>query len=79
MYGFSKVLREEVRKHGVKITNVMPGPTVTAMWSRAARKKYASRMMTAKEVAETVLALYTVPQRVVPEEVMLSPILGDIG
>jgi len=79
MYGLSKVLREEVRKHDVKIINVMPGPTATAMWSRADRKKYASRMMTAKEVAETVLALYSVPQRVVPEEVLLSPIRGDIA
>jgi 3-oxoacyl-[acyl-carrier protein] reductase len=79
MHGLSKVLREEVRKDNVRIINVMPGPTATEMWSRGDRRKYASRMMTAKDVAETVLALYTVPSRVVPEEVMLSPIRGDIA
>jgi short-subunit dehydrogenase len=79
MHGLSKVLREEVRKDNVRIINVMPGPTATEMWSRGDRRKYASRMMTAKDVAETVLALYTVPSRVVPEEVLLSPIRGDIA
>ncbi len=79
LHGLSRVLREEMRPHGIKVTDVLPGPTVTPMWSAAARKKYAHRMMTAKSVAEAVLALYTLPVDAVPEELLLRPQLGDIS
>ena len=79
MHGLSKVLREEMRRYNVKVVDVMPGPTDTPMWSAGSRKKHASRMMKATSVAEAVLALYTLPSDVVPEEIMLSPIRGDIA
>ncbi len=79
MHGFSKVLREEMRRYNVKVVNVLPGPTETAMWSPSSRKKYSHRMMSATNVAEAVLALYQLPSDVVPEEVVLKPIKGDIG
>jgi short-subunit dehydrogenase len=72
------VLREEVRHLQIKVTNVYPGPTDTAMWSEGDRRKFRSRMMTAKSVAETVLALYRLPPDVVVEEIVLCPIEGDI-
>ena len=79
MHGLSKVLREELRPFDVKVVNVLPGPTETAMWSAASRKRNAHRMMSATSVAEAVLALYQLPSDVVPEEVVLKPIKGDIS
>jgi 3-oxoacyl-[acyl-carrier protein] reductase len=79
MLGVGKVLREELRQHGVKVVNIMPGPTETEMWSASARKKYSKRMMRAKSVAEAVLEIYRLPQDLVIEDVILGPIKGDIS
>jgi len=72
------VLREEIRPYNIKVTNVYPGSTDTAMWGREQRRKYRSRMMSPKSVAEVVLALYHMPPDVVIEEIVLRPIEGDI-
>lgn len=72
------VLREEARPYNIKVTNVYPGPTNTKMWTPAERKKYRSRMMNPKSVAEAVLAIYQMPPDVVVEEIVLRPIQGDI-
>lgn len=79
MYGFSKVLREELRLSNVKVVDILPGPTATDMWSAASRRKHSSKMMKAKSVAEAVLALYQFPPDVIPEEIVMRPILGNLS
>lgn len=78
LQALGNVLREEIRPYNIQVTNVYPGSTDTAMWSREDRKKYRARMMSAKSVAEVVLALYQMPPDVVIEEIVLRPIKGDI-
>lgn len=78
MLGACNVLREEVRPFNIKVVNVLPGPTETAMWKAADRKKYSHRMMRATSVAEAVLSMYQLPSDVVAEEIVLRPIQGDI-
>jgi len=78
MLGFAKVLREEMRRYGVKVINVIPGPVETHMWSASDRKKYSGRMMTARSVAEAVLSVYQMPGDAVVDELIIRPILGDI-
>ena len=78
MLGLSRVLREEMRQFNIKVINIIPGATSTAMWSASDRKKYKNRMMTAKGVAEAVLAVYQMPDDVVTDEILLRPIKGDI-
>jgi len=73
-----KVLREEVKRHNVKVINVLPGPTETEMWSRQSRRKFSSRMMRARSVAEVVLSAFLAPEDVVIDELILRPVLGDI-
>ncbi len=72
------VLREEMRKYNIKITNIMPGATDTPMWSPATRQKYHSRMMTPRDVAEIVFHTANQPKKVVIEDVMIKPIKGDL-
>jgi 3-oxoacyl-[acyl-carrier protein] reductase len=72
------VVREEVRGNNIRIVNVFPGATHTAMWSSADRKKYSQRMMSAQSVAECILQIYRFPSDVVCEEIVLRPVLGDI-
>jgi len=78
LLALSKVLREEVRRSNVRVVNVLPGPTNTEMWSKESRRKFSSRMMSAKSVAEAVLAAYQMPDDVVVEEMLIRPIQGDI-
>lgn len=72
------VLRAEMRKYNIKISNIMPGATDTPMWSTASRQKYQSRMMTSREVAEIIFHVANQPKKVVIEDVMIKPIKGDL-
>ena len=78
MLGLSKVLREEMRQFNIKVVNIIPGATSTAMWSSSDRKKYKNQMMSARGVAEAVLSVFQMPDDVVTDEILLRPISGDI-
>jgi len=78
MLAMFNVLRAEMRKYNVKISNIMPGATDTPMWSPATRQKYQSRMMTPKEVADIVIHVANQPKKVVIEDIMIKPIKGDL-
>ena len=79
LHGLSKVLREELRKSRVRVVDVLPGPTSTAMWSAADRRRHGARMMSPASIGEIVLALYQFPPDAVPEEVFLRPMDGDLS
>ncbi len=78
MMSMFNVLREEVRKFNVKITNIYPGPVDTAMWDPRARVKFRNRMMTPKEIADIVVSASLQPKKVVIEDIIIKPIKGDI-
>jgi short-subunit dehydrogenase len=79
MLGLSNVLREELRASRIKVVNVLPGATDTDMWSPTSRKQHGRKMMKARSVAESVLALFLLPQDVVAEEILIRPLDGDVG
>jgi len=78
LIGYTNSLREEVRKHNVRIINVIPGATQTPMWTSEMREKYGDRMMTAEEIAQVIVWLYLQKGNLVTEEIILRPILGDL-
>ncbi len=78
MHAMFNVLRAEVRKFNIKISNVMPGATDTPMWSPASRQKYQSRMMTPREIADIVFQVANQPKKVVIEDIVIKPIKGDL-
>jgi len=78
MLAMFNVLRAEMRKYNVKISNIMPGATDTPMWGPATRQKYSSRMMTPREVADITFAVASQPKKVVIEDVVIKPIKGDL-
>lgn len=75
---FSKVVREEIRGLGVKIVNVLPGPTETQMWSHEQRKKSADLMMKPEDVAHIIVSIFLQPDNIVTEEIFIRPITGDL-
>ncbi len=71
-------LRQEVRHLNIKVSNVMPGATETAMWDSKTRQKHANKMMTPQEVAHVVLQIYQQPKKVLIEDVTIRPVKGDL-
>jgi short-subunit dehydrogenase len=76
LLGFSKVLREELKESGIKVTAVMPGATRTSSWDAVALPE--ERFMKPSDVADAVFSAYSLSPRSVVEEIVIRPQLGDI-
>ncbi|NOS91533.1 MAG: SDR family oxidoreductase [Cyclobacteriaceae bacterium] len=76
LLGFSKVLREELKAHGVRVTSVLPGATLTASWDGVDLPD--ERLMKPEDVAETIFSAYSLSKRSVVEEILIRPQLGDL-
>lgn len=76
MLGFSKVLRDEVKDKGIRVTAIMPGATYTASWDGTDLPQ--ERFMKAEDIAQSLLDIYNLSERTVVEEIILRPQLGDI-
>ncbi|ELR70855.1 putative oxidoreductase [Fulvivirga imtechensis AK7] len=76
MLGMSKVLREEMKEHGVRVTSVMPGATLTASWEGVDLPE--DRFMRPEDVAAAIWNAYKMSDRTVIEEIVMRPQLGDI-
>lgn len=75
MLGMSKVLREELKPQGVRVTSVLPGATLTNSWEGTSLPE--TRFMNPKDIAKAIVECYQLKTAVV-EELLLRPQLGDI-
>lgn len=76
LLGFSKNLREELKPHGVKVTAVCPGATMSASWEGV--EVDTTRIMEARDIAEMVLAASRLSPMAVVEDIILRPQYGDL-
>jgi short-subunit dehydrogenase len=76
LYGMSKVLREEMKEHGIRVTAILPGATYTPSWEGVDLPE--DRFVKAGDVAEAVKSAYLVSKNAVIEELLIRPQLGDI-
>jgi short-subunit dehydrogenase len=76
LYGMTKVLREEMKTHGVRVTAVLPGATRTASWEGTDLPE--ERFIRPEDVADSVWSAFSASPRTVVEEVLIRPQLGDI-
>lgn len=76
LLGFTKVLREEMKEFGIRVTAILPGATKTASWDGA--NIDASRLMQPQDVAEGVWSAYKMSKNSVVEELLIRPQLGDL-
>ena len=76
MLGFSRNLREELKKHGIKVTAVHPGATLTGSWEGFDIDP--SRIMEADDIASMVLAASSLSLQACVEEILIRPQLGDL-
>ncbi len=76
LLGFTKVLREELKTQGIKVTAVLPGATLTPAWDGVNLPD--SRFIPAEDIANTIFSAYMMSTSTVIEEILIRPQLGDI-
>ncbi|MBK6365127.1 MAG: SDR family oxidoreductase [Saprospiraceae bacterium] len=76
LLGFSKVLREELKSEGIKVTAILPGATWSDSWKGTTLPP--ERLMEAKDIASSVWNIVELGPSCVVEEIILRPQLGDL-
>lgn len=76
LLGMSKVLREELKPHHVRVTSILPGATLTDSW--AGVELPAERFIASDDIAQIVWTAHSLPSTTVLEEILIRPQLGDL-
>ena len=74
--GFTNVLRQELRKKGIRVLALIPGATDTAIWDQFWPEAPRERMLSPMTVAEAVVHVLTLPASATIEEIRLGPAAG---
>jgi short-subunit dehydrogenase len=78
LLGYTNVLREEVRKHKIRVINIIPGTTETPMWPSKVREEKSERMLNPEEIARVIVSTYLERSNMVTEEILVRPMEGDL-
>lgn len=76
LLGLSKMLREELKPFGVRVTAVVAGATFTSSWEGSGHPE--ERFMTVDDIAEVIWSTHALSLRSVVEEILIRPQLGDV-
>jgi NADP-dependent 3-hydroxy acid dehydrogenase YdfG len=76
LLGFSRVLAEEMRPHGVRVGVLSAGATATSLWDAVPAAPARERMLRADQVAEAALLMAALDPNATLEELTLLPAGG---
>ncbi len=76
--GLTRVLREEVREAGIRVTAVLPGAVDTPIWRNYWPDAPRERMLQPADVADAVLAALNARDHAVAEEIVLRHTAGRL-
>lgn len=76
LLGLARVVREETKEAGLRVTTLLPGATLTPSWAGVDIPE--SRFMPAADIARAVRDCYHLSPRTVVEELLIRPQLGDL-
>lgn len=76
--GFTASLREELRGRGVRVINIYPAATDTALWSSVAGEWPRERMIRPEQVADAVAFALERPDSVLLETIELGHVSGAL-
>lgn len=76
LLGLARVVREETKTQGLRVTTLLPGATLTPSWAGSELPE--ERFIPPEDIARTVLDVYRLSDRSVVEELLIRPQLGDI-
>lgn len=74
--GLARVVREETKDRGLRVTTLLPGATFTPSWEGTELPE--ERFMPASDIAQALLDAYRLSDRTVIEELLLRPQEGDV-
>ncbi|MFP4227821.1 MAG: SDR family oxidoreductase [Salinivenus sp.] len=74
--GLARVVREETKDEGLRVTTVLPGATYTPTWEGVDLPE--DRLMPPEDIARAVVDAYYLTDRTVLEELVLRPQEGDV-
>lgn len=74
--GFTKALREEVRKQGIRVVALMPGATNTEIWQQFWPDAPRAKMISPETVARAVLHAVSTPPDAAIDEIHIGPTAG---
>jgi NAD(P)-dependent dehydrogenase (short-subunit alcohol dehydrogenase family) len=77
--GFTRVLAEELRGEGIRVTAILPGSTSTRMSNEFDFPVDRERLLQPRDVADTVLAALLLPARGTMDEILLTPSQGNLA
>ena len=77
--GLAHGVRDELKPHGIRVSCVYPGATLTPTWGDISLMGLtAERLMKAEDVAKVILASYQLSEHTVVEDIVLRPQAGDL-
>jgi NAD(P)-dependent dehydrogenase (short-subunit alcohol dehydrogenase family) len=76
--GLTRVLREELRPLGIRVTAILPGSTNTRLKDKFDFPVRGGDLLQPEDVAAAVLGALTQPARSTVEEVLLTPSRGEL-
>jgi NAD(P)-dependent dehydrogenase (short-subunit alcohol dehydrogenase family) len=74
--GFTRVLAEEVRSHGIRVAALLPGAVDTPLWDAVSHPPDRTKMLSPDDVAEAACFMATRPLHAAVEELVILPAGG---
>lgn len=75
--GLTAVLREEMRTAGVKVTEIIPGSTLTASWEGT--EVPSSEFVLPEDIADAVLSILKMSPGANVDEILIRPLKGQVS
>lgn len=76
--GFTNVLRQELRKKGIRVLALLPGPTDTEIWEQFWPDAPREKMVSPETIAQAILLAVTAPAGAAVEEIKIGPTVGTL-
>jgi short-subunit dehydrogenase len=76
LLGLSKVMRAEMQQHGVKVTAIIPGSTLTDSWKGMEVDK--DKMVLPEDIASAVVNIYKMSPGANTDEIIIKPAFGQL-
>ncbi len=78
LMGLTAITREEVRKHNIKVTAIIPGAVDTPIWKGIEGDFDHSKMVPPEDIAQAVITASKQTPNTVFEDIIIRPIAGTL-